>query len=172
MRPADLDGKGRWTLEALRERYLQHCRLFRLPPRSLPSGNDWPSRKGLIVTFLDSMIAGMKAGDLACAEIGIELMEEDGGFAFGRILKANTARALRRCALTEAQQERVRTRVVGMLARGFMPHEFRDYARLLRHIGLGPHRERLECAVDRSDPWVAWYVAYLTRPNPGPKPAR
>jgi hypothetical protein len=45
----------------------------------------------------------MKAGDLACAEIGIGLIEEDGGFASRRILKANTARGLRRCPLSESQ---------------------------------------------------------------------
>src|SRR5215212_9726934 len=136
--PPHLDGTGRWTQDGIRQRYLQYCRLFHIPPRSLPVGNDWPSERGLIVTLVDALIDGMKTGDLACAEIGIELMEEDGGFAFGRILKANAARALRHCALTEAQKERVRSRVVGMLCRGFMPHEFRDYARLLRHIGLGP----------------------------------
>jgi hypothetical protein len=172
VQPPKLDGTGRWTQDAVRQRYLQYCRFFRIPPRPLPSGHDWPSERGLIVTLMDALIEGMKTGDLACAEIGIELMEEDGGLAFGRILKANAARALRRCALTEAQKERVRSRVVSMLCRGFMPHEFRDYARLLRRIGLGSHREILERTVDRSDPWARWYFDYLTRPNPGPKPAR
>jgi hypothetical protein len=172
VRPPHLDGTGRWTQDAIRQRYLQYCRLFHIPPRSLPVGCDWPSERGLIVTLVDALIDGMKTGDLACAEIGIELMEEDGGFAFGRILKANTAHALRRCVLTEAQRERVRSRVVSMLGRGFMPHEFREYARLLRHIGLGSHREILEREVDRSDPWARWYCNYLIQANPGPKPRR
>ena len=170
MRAISLDGTGRWTQDAIRQRYLQYCRFFRIEPRQLPSCDDWAARKGLIVSLMDALIQGMKEGDLACAEIGIELIEEDGGFAFGRILKANTARALRRCALTDAQKERIRARVVAMLCRGFMPHEFRDYVRLLRRIGLGEHRESLKCAADRTNPWAAWYVDYLTKENPGPKP--
>lgn len=170
MRKSNVEGTGRWTLAAIRQRYHQYCRLHHLEPRPFPSEEDWASGRGLIVSLMDAMIEGIKTGDLACAEIGVELIEEDGGFAFGRILKANTARALGRCALTEAHKERIRRRVVEMLARGFMPHEFRDYARLLRNIGLGEHREALEHSVDQANPWVRWYVNYLTRTNPGPKP--
>jgi hypothetical protein len=171
MRKPDLDGSGRWTLDAIRQRYQQYCRLHRIEPRQLPVDDHWASRRGLIVLLMDAVIQGIKEGDLACAEIGIELIEEDGGFAFGRIMKANAARALGRCALTDPQKERIRARVVGMLSRGFMPHEFRDYARLLRRIGLGYHRETLEHAVDLTNPWIAWYIDYLTSKSPGPKPS-
>ena len=64
---------------------------------------------------MDDLIEAIKDGDLAAAEIGIELIEEEGGFAFGRIIKSNAARALARCDLTRAQQERVRSRVIDML---------------------------------------------------------
>ncbi|HEX2136038.1 MAG TPA: hypothetical protein VHG30_09070 [Microvirga sp.] len=103
MRAPDLDGTGRWAPDALRQRYRQYCPFFRVPPRPLPTGDDWASRRGLIAPLINAVIEGMKAGDLACAEIGIGLIEEDGGFASGRILKANTARALRRCPLSESQ---------------------------------------------------------------------
>jgi hypothetical protein len=33
---------------------------------------------------MDVVCEGIRAGDLACAEIGVEMIEEDGGFAFGR----------------------------------------------------------------------------------------
>jgi hypothetical protein len=75
-----------------------------------------------------------------------------------------------RCNLTESQKERIRTRVIAMLRRGFMPGEFRDYARLLRRIGVKAHREELLHGVDRTNPWAAWYVGYLLNENPGPKP--
>jgi hypothetical protein len=146
---AILDGQGLWMHEALRQRYSRYCHAFGVTPRPLLSIPDY---------------------DLASAEIGIELMEEDGGFAFGRILKSNTARALLRCNLTESQKERIRTRVIAMLRRGFMPGEFRDYARLLRRIGVKAHREELLHGVDRTNPWAAWYVGYLLNENPGPKP--
>ena len=44
-------------------------------------------------------IEGIEHGDLACAKIGIEFIEGDGSFAFGQILKSNTARAPRRISL-------------------------------------------------------------------------
>jgi hypothetical protein len=156
--------------EALRQRYSRYCHAFGVTPRPLLSIPDYISERGWITHIIDALIEGMKNGDLASAEIGIELMEEDGGFAFGRILKSNTARALLRCNLTESQKERIRTRVIAMLRRGFMPGEFRDYARLLRRIGVKAHREELLHGVDRTNPWAAWYVGYLLNENPGPKP--
>ncbi len=169
MRETNLDGKGRWTQQAVRQRYARYCRMYRIKPRDLPAGGVFSDR-GWIAELMSGVIEGIEQGDLACAEIGIELIEEDGGFAFGRILKSNTARALGRCPLHDAQKDRIRARVVAMLCRGFMPPELRSYARLARRIGLGGHRRALEQCVDRSDPWACWYLDYLTKPNPGPKP--
>jgi len=87
---------------------------------------------------MDSIIAGIEDGDLACAQIGVEFIEEDRSFAFGAILKSNTARALRRFSnLTDVQVTRIRNRVVDMLRTGIVPREYRQYSRLLRRIGLG-----------------------------------
>ncbi len=163
-----LDGTARWSHEAVRARYRLHCGRLKLHPRALAGPH--PGRPEWLDPLLRSVIEGIKAGDGACAEIGIELLEEDGGFAFGAILKANAAWALKRCPLTPAQEERVRSRVVAMLKRGFMPHEFRDYARLLRRIGLGRHRAEVEAHHDPANPWVNWYVAYLTTDDPGRPP--
>jgi hypothetical protein len=165
-----LDGHGMWAQEAMRQRYNRYCRAFRVTPRPLLSIPDYISERGWITHIMEALIEMMKEGDLASAAIGIELLEEDGGFAFGRILKSNTARALLRCDLTESQKERIRTRVIAMLCRGFMPGEFRDYARLLRRIGIGAHGEKLPFSVDLTNPWAAWYVRYLLNENPGPKP--
>jgi hypothetical protein len=140
--------------------------------REVTSIPDYISERGWITHLMEALIERMKQGELAAAEIGIELIEEDGGFAFGRILKSNTARALMRCDLTQAQRERIRLRVVWMLRRGFMPGEFRDYARLLRRIGLGPDGEESLREVDLTSPWSTWYVRYLISDNPGPKPER
>jgi hypothetical protein len=73
--------------------------------------------------------------DAACIRIGIEFIEEDAKFPFGKILKSNTARALRRAELTEGQKQRIRRRVFGLLRDGHIPHEFREYAKLVRKIG-------------------------------------
>lgn len=40
---------------------------------------------------MHEVIEAIGAGDLACIRIGIEFMEEDVKFPFGKILKSNTA---------------------------------------------------------------------------------
>lgn len=93
--------------------------------------------KKWIYPVMDRVIEGIESGDLACAEIGVEFIEEDASFAFGRILKSNTARALRRNPLTDELKERIRKRVVRMLEANYLPREYRQYAKLARKIGLG-----------------------------------
>jgi hypothetical protein len=47
-----------------------------------------------------------------------------------------------------------------MLLDGQVPHEYQEYARLLRHIGLGPEERKLASA-DCSNPYVKRYVRYF-----------
>ena len=61
---------------------------------------------------MDEILKGMRNGDRACAWIAIELIEEDAGFAFGSIMKANAARELKRFDLDETQKQRIRERVL------------------------------------------------------------
>lgn len=118
--------------------------------------------------ILDVLIGRMKRGDLAAAEIGIEMMEEDRGLAFGPITKSNIPRALTKCALSNEQMDRIRKRVVQMLLRPFLPKDFRQYAWLARRVGMQEWAGALE-EVEGDDAWVAWYVEYLLKPNP-PRP--
>ena len=95
--------------------------------------------------------------------MGVDFVEEDDLFAFGKILKSNTARSLRRARITEEQKGRLRERVVTMLATGIIPHEMREYAKLLRVIGVGKHRPRLERDVPRDNPYaMRFYKALRT----------
>ena len=96
-------------------------------------------------------------------EIGIEFIQEDDYFVFGAILKSNTARALRRTSLTSEQQGRIRERLVGMMLSGQVPREWREYKRLLRHVGLGSQWPALEKGVDREKEYVMRYYNYLDR---------
>jgi hypothetical protein len=82
------------------------------------------------------VIKGIRAGDLACIRIGIEFIVEDAKFPFGKTLKSGVARALRRARLSTMQQEQIRRRVFHLLAAGIIPHEYRDYAHLVRTIGI------------------------------------
>jgi hypothetical protein len=112
---------------------------------------------------MEQVIDLIEAGDSAAIEIGIEFLQEDDQFVFGRILKSNTARALRRASLTQEQQARIRERLVTMMLAGQLPHEWREYKRLLRGIGLGSLWPVLEEGVDRENKSVMRYYEYLDR---------
>jgi hypothetical protein len=114
-----------------------------------------------VYPLMEQIIERIDEGDKAAIEIGIEFIEEDDFFVFGRILKSNTARALRRTPLTERQQNRIRKRLVAMILSGNVPHEFREYKRLLRKIGLGHLWPTLDEGVDRESKYVMRYYDYL-----------
>ena len=110
---------------------------------------------------MDHVIEGIEAGDPACAELGIEFIETNDSFAFGKILKSNVARALRRTTLTAVQEERIRRRVVEMLEAGYLPREFRQYAKLARKLGLREWLPRIKQLAELGDPWVQRYCVYF-----------
>ena len=107
------------------------------------------------------VIKGIEAGDRACIEIGVECIEENQWFMFGRIIKANTARALRRSTLTSPQKERLRQQIISMLIEEHIPGHYRDYAKLLRKIGLGDWWPTIEKRANRGNPYVARFYDYL-----------
>lgn len=135
----DYNGPSPWSAEDVIRRYREYAKDFGISPlREIKPEIHEQCDRRWIYPVMNSIIDGIEDGDLACAQIGIEFIEEDQSFAFGAILKSNTARALRRFpALTDAQISRIRKRVVEMLRTGRVPREYRQYSRLLRRIGLG-----------------------------------
>ena len=82
------------------------------------------------------VIKKIEQGDRACKIIGVELIKENNTMPFGRILKSNTARALRRTNLDCNLQKRLKNRIVTMLIEGKVPREYKEYAKLLRKVGI------------------------------------
>ncbi|MCG8457434.1 MAG: hypothetical protein MI919_14265 [Holophagales bacterium] len=152
MREIDYNGEGAWSAEAIIRRYDEYARRFGIddpislrPSVHVERGTRW------VYPVMDQVIDGIKADDPGCVQIGIELIEQDRGFAFGAILKSDTARELRRSAtLSDSQVSRIRERVVAMLESGVVPREYREYSKLLRRIGIGPHWHRIEAATPRN----------------------
>lgn len=107
------------------------------------------------------VIEGIEQGDKACIEIGVECIEENQWLRFGRIIKANTARALRRSTLTPNQIERLRKQIVSMIIEEHIPRHYRDYAKLLRKIGLGDWWPIIEAQANCSNPYVFRFYKYL-----------
>jgi hypothetical protein len=164
METFDYNGSGRWTMESIQRRYADHARryhveaLFDLTPRRYDDGT-----KHWIYPVMERVIDGIGAGDAACIEIGIEFVESDEKFPFGKTLKSRTARTLRRALLTPYQVERIRRRVIGMLVAGHVPHEFRDYAKLLKKIGVGPQWVEIRDGISRTNPYVERFYNYINQ---------
>ncbi len=160
----DYNSTDKWSRDAIVARYDQYARELRLrrltdlsPREHSERGNRW------IYPVMDKVIAGIEKGDEACIQIGIEFIEESQGFTFGRILKANTARALRRASLSSKQQGRIRKRVATMLIEGYVPREFKEYAKLLRKVGLGHWWSAIEEKANCDDPYVLRWYEYFKR---------
>lgn len=158
----DYNGTGFWSVGEVLNRYATYVKKYDIAtPRDLTPTTHTENNKRWTYPVMDRVIEGIEHGDLACAEIGIEFIEEDASFAFGQILKSNTARALRRIALTDSQKERISKRVIGMLRAGYLPREYRQYAKLLRKIGLGIALIDLKDELPVDNPWVQRYYTYF-----------
>jgi len=157
----DLNGAGDWTAARVIERYQARARELRVEPRALAARVDESHAGRWVYPVMDDVIEGIAAGDAACVEIGIEFLEPRLVLPFGRSLHCATARALRRAALSSWQAARLRTRIYAMLLAGWVPREFRDYAKLLRRIGLGDEWPSVRARVDETNPHVMRYVRYF-----------
>ena len=158
----DFNGVLRWSVASVQERYLQYCRSFGVVEPNIPQPREHvEGERRWLYPVMESVIEGIRHGDRACAQIGIEFIEEDEHFVFGRLLKSNAARALRRADLTEDQKGRLRTRIVTMLLDGYVPHEFQQYAKLLCHIGLGSWWPIIVRDINKTNPYVMRYYEYL-----------
>jgi hypothetical protein len=154
----DYNADGRWSAEEIIARYLRLASKMGISPRDLSPLRHSEPDQNWVYPVMDKVIEGIEAGDIACIHIGIEVIEEDSKFPFGKILKSNTARSLRRALLSDEQKQRIRRRVFAMLRAGHVPHEYREYAKLARKIGfdVGEIPD-----VDLSDPRVARFIAYF-----------
>ena len=76
-----------------------------------------------VYPIVDSVVAGITAGDPACVELGVEFIESDHKQPFGRILHARVARALRQqsALLNTDHIARLRARILAMLVAGQYP---------------------------------------------------
>lgn len=140
MKTIDYNGEGDWSVASIQRRYAEYANLAKIIPRDLSPELHSEGSTRWVYPVMDKVTEGIEAGDPACITIGIEFIEQDQSFPFGRLLKSRAARALRRASLTRDQEERVLRRVFAMLKRGYVPWEFYEYARLARRIGFDMSR--------------------------------
>jgi hypothetical protein len=163
MKIIDYNGYGRWSLQAIQERYLEYARQLNVSPilNLKPSEYGHPDGRLWIYPIMNQVIEGIEKGDKACIEIGVECIEENQWLSFGKTIKANTARALRRSTLTPEQIERLRKQIISMLIEEHTPGHYREYAKLLRKIGLGSFWPMLEQQVNCNNPYVLRFYKYF-----------
>ena len=162
MEVQDYNGDGDWSKDEIIRRYAVYCRELKIAkPFDLSPIVSTEGETTWIWPLMDKVIAGIEQGDAACRRLGIEFIEQDRKFAFGKILKSNTARALRRSDLTSDEKQRVSRRIVNMLIDGNVPHEYKQYARLLKKIGVKDYWPEIEDRIDRSNGYVMKYYEYL-----------
>ena len=156
----DYNGEGEWTAERIRARYAAYAAEAGIVPHDLAPRESAEGDRRWIHPVMDKVIPGIDEGDPGCIRIGIEFIEEDRGFPFGRSLKAKTARTLGRAPLTPEQQRRILARVFSMLRQGNVPREYREYARLARRIGF---RADQVPAIEPQNEYVERYCRYFLR---------
>ena len=159
----DYNGVGIWFAEAIQKRYTTYADALRATPSRLRLRRHTENGRTWVYPLMEQIISLIEAGDEPAIEIGIEFIQEDDYFVFGAILKSKTARALRRASLTSKQQTRIREQLVGMMLSAQVPREWREYKRLLRHVGLGLLWPSLEIGVNRENEYVMRYYNYLDR---------
>jgi hypothetical protein len=161
----DYNGTGEWSADAVRQRYQEYRERYygqgdgrRLRPQEHIDGNvRW------VFPIIDCVVDGIKAGDPACVDLGVEFIESGHKQPFGRILHAKVARALRQSSLNPEHVTRLRARILAMLIAGQVPHEYHEYAKLLRRIGLGEAWAGARQSVDEGNQYVMRYVKYFDR---------
>ena len=158
----DYNGEGEWSGQAIVERYFRYCVELKISdPLDLSPLEIRQKNVVWIYPVIEKVINGIENGDAACRRIGVEFIEQDRKFRFGKILKSNAARALRRSELTADEQDRIRRRVVAMLIAGHIPREYRQYAKLLKKVGVGDALDNIEQKLDLSNQYVARFYEYL-----------
>lgn len=158
----DYNGDGEWSKEEIIRRYAVYCRELKISRATdLSPIVSTEGEKTWIWPLMDKVITGIEQGDAACRRIGVEFIDQDRKFAFGEILKSNTARALRRSDLTIEEKERVSRRIVNMLIDGNVPHEYKQYAKLLKKIGMEGYWPEIEGRINRSNRYVMKYYRYF-----------
>ena len=159
----DYNGQGRWSRESILRRFESYSKTFGTTVDKLESRSHEEGLGKRIYPLIEAVIDGIEKQDPACIELGIELIEDNDPMPFGKILKSNAARGLRRSAdkLTEDQRRRIRKRVGDMLITQYMPREFVQYVKLARTINFKEEISRVKSEADLDNRWVAHYLERL-----------
>ena len=162
MEVRDYNGQGKWTGDEILNRYSIYCNdlnilesIDLLPSTYTNQDVKW------IQPVMYKVIYGIEKGDEACKLIGIEFIEEDQKSAFNRSIKIETVRALRRAKLDEKDKDRIRSRLIDLILASRIPHQYREYAKLLKKVGIGDRLEEIREKANKDNPTIMKVIQSL-----------
>ena len=94
----DYNGKGRWSREEIERRFKSYAKAFGTTVKEINPRVHEEGSTTWIYPLIEDVIDGINQGDRACIELGVELIEDSDSMPFGKILRSNTAKALRHSA--------------------------------------------------------------------------
>lgn len=112
----------------------------------------------------------IKGGDRSAVVLGYSLLMEDPHLPFGKSLKSNLARALKRHIelLTEEEQLGLASKTAVLLSLQFCPREVEDYCRLIRKMGSSITKRVIALSRPINEESQS-LLAYLGTPEPKEK---
>jgi hypothetical protein len=162
MEVRDYNGQGKWTGDEIIKRYFVYCNdLNILEPLDLLLSTFTENDVQWIQPVMYKVIHGIEKGDEACKLIGIEFIEEDHKSAFNRVIKVDTLRALRRAKLDEKDKDRIRSRLIDLILASRIPHQYREYANLLKKVGFGDRLEEIREKANKDNPTIMKVIRSL-----------
>jgi len=126
----------KWTISAVRQRYELLSSSLKVKE---PLLFEYPYESELIKLkhALWAISKGIKRQDGAAIEIAIDLVISDVFFHYSGYTRATMARRLKSIALSETSKDRLRSGLLRLFSSGTFGPEHKEFARLLRNIGLG-----------------------------------
>lgn len=126
----------KWSLAEVRQRYARLASSYKVAD---PLSLEYPYESDLIKLkyALWDISAAIKRRDDAAIEIAIEFVLSDVFFHYSGYIRAGMARRLKSAGLPETANERLRRGLLRLFSSGSFGPEHKDFARLLRGIGLG-----------------------------------
>jgi hypothetical protein len=129
-----------WTFTEVRQRYARLANSYRVKESPLL---EYPYESELIKLkhALWDISGAIKKQDSAAIQIAIEFVLSDVFFHYSGYIRATMARRLKSAGLSETSKERLRKGLFRLFSLDTFGPEHKEFARLLRNIGLGSMKE-------------------------------
>lgn len=129
-----------WTFAEVRQRYESLANSYRIK-EPLIFEYPWESELIKLKHALWDISGAIKKQDSAATEIAIEFVMSDVFFHYSGYIRATMARRLKSAGLSETSKERLRQGLFRLFLSNTFGPEHKEFARLLRNIGLGSMEE-------------------------------